>query len=350
MDWMIYGANGYTGELIAHEAKKRGANPVLAGRDATKIAKLATDLSLPSKVFFLDKPPDIAAALHGIGLVLNCAGPFSKTANPLMQACLIAKTHYLDITGEIDILEGARRFDTDAKSVGVVLCPGVGFDVTPTDCIALMLKTALPEAHELALGFEADSRMSPGTAKIAIEALGRSGKIRRNGRIVDLPIGHGCREINFGRGPKLAMPISWGDVATAFYTTGIPNITVFTPISPSLLALARLMNAFHFILRSRHVQAWLIEKVGKTVNGPDAAARDASPTWLWGEAKDPSGRSKEIRIASLNGYSFTVFSSLALVERLIANGFAPGCWTPARIMGADFILSVPGTTALELPR
>ena len=135
--------------MIAHEGKKRGANPVLAGTDATKIGKLATDLSLPSKVFSLDKPPDIAAALHGIGLVLNCAGPFSKTANPLMQACLIANAHYLDITGEIDILEGARRLDIDAKSAGVVLCPGVGFDVTPTDCIALMLKTALPEAHEL---------------------------------------------------------------------------------------------------------------------------------------------------------------------------------------------------------
>ena len=146
------------------------------------------------------------------------------------------------------------------------------------------------------------------------------------------------------------MPIPWGDVATAFYTTGIPNITVFTPISPSLLALARLMNACGFILRSRHVQTWLIERVEKTVKGPDAAARDASPTWLWGEAKDPSGRSKEIRIASLNGYSLTVLSSLALVERLTANGFAPGCWTPARIMGEDFILSVPGTTVLELPR
>jgi len=101
--------------------------------------------------------------------------------------------------------------------------PGVGFDVTPTDCIALMLKMALPEAHELALGFEADQRMSPGTAKTAIEALGKSGKIRRSGRIVDLPIGRGCREIDFGRGPKLAMPIPWGDVATAFYTTGIPQ-------------------------------------------------------------------------------------------------------------------------------
>jgi short subunit dehydrogenase-like uncharacterized protein len=109
LDWMIYGANGYTGELIAREAKKRGASPILAGRDAAKIAKLATDLSLPSKVFSLDKPPDIVAALEGIGLVLNCAGPFSKTANPLMQACLVAKTHYLDITGEIDVLEGAHH-------------------------------------------------------------------------------------------------------------------------------------------------------------------------------------------------------------------------------------------------
>src|SRR3984893_13184509 len=188
MDWMFYGANGYTGELIAREAKKRGANPVLAGRDATKIAKLATGLSLPSKVFSLDKPPDIAAALDGTGLVLNCAGPFSKTANPLMRACLMTKTHYLDITGEIDVLESAHRLDADAKSAGVVLCPGVGFDVTPTDCIALMLKTALPEAHELALGFDSDHRMSPDTAKTLVGALGRRGKIRRAGRIVDLAI------------------------------------------------------------------------------------------------------------------------------------------------------------------
>ncbi|MGA2312105.1 MAG: hypothetical protein ABSF87_07040 [Xanthobacteraceae bacterium] len=103
------------------------------------------------------------------------------------------------------------------------------------------------------------------------------------------------------------------------------------------------MNVFGFILRSPHVKTWLIERVEKTAKGPDAATRDASPTWLWGEA----GRSKEIRIVSLNGYSLTVFSSLAIVERLIANGFAPGCWTPATIMGEDFIFNLPGTTKLE---
>jgi short subunit dehydrogenase-like uncharacterized protein len=253
MEWMIYGANGYTGELIAREANERGAAPILAGRNAAKIAEMARELRLPSRVFALDRPLDVAAALHGVSLVLNCAGPFSKTADPLIRACLAAKVHYLDIADEIDVLEGAHRFDADAKSAGAVLCPGVCFDVAPTDCIALMLKTALPKAHELALGFEADQRMSRGAAKTLVEALGKSGKIRRGGRLIDLPIGRGCREIDFGRGLKLAMPIPWGDVASAFYTTGIPNITVFTPISSPRLAVARLMNAFGFVLRSPRV-------------------------------------------------------------------------------------------------
>lgn len=350
MDWMIYGANGYTGALIAREAKRRGAAPILAGRHAAKIAQIAGELGLPFRVFSLGVPLDIEAALCGVGLVLNCAGPFSKTADLLMQACLAAKAHYLDITGEIEVLERARRFDAAAKSAGVVLCPGVGFDVTPTDCIALMLKTALPEAHELALGFESDHQMSPGTAKTLVEGLGKSGKIRRGGRIVDLPIGRGCRDIDFGRGLKRAMPVPWGDVASAFYTTGIPNITVFTPISLPLLAIAWLMSAFGFILRSPRVQNWLIERIEKTVTGPDAATRDASRTWVWGEARDPRGQSKEIRIVGLNGYSLTLFSSLAIVESLIANGSSPGCWTPARIMGKDFILSLPGTSMLDARR
>ncbi len=212
-----------------------------------------------------------------------------------------------------------------------------------------MLKTALPEAQELALGFESDPRMSAGTAKTLVEALGKRGKIRRGGRIVDLPIGRGYREVDFGRGPKQAMPIPWGDVASAYYTTGIPNITVFTPISSPLLMIARLINAFGFILQSPRVQTWLVERIAKAVKGPNAAARDASPTWVWGEATDPSGRRQEIRIFSLNGYSLTVFSSLAIVEHLIANDFPSGCWTPAAIMGKDFILSLPGTSKLELP-
>ncbi len=154
MEWMIYGANGYTGDLIAREAKRQGTTPVLAGRSRAKIAALARELKLPSKIFRLEAPSETVEALRGVRLVLNCAGPFSKTADPLMRACIAARAHYLDITGEIDVLDGAHRFDADAKAAGVVLCPGAGFDVVLTDCIALMLKKALPEATELALGIE----------------------------------------------------------------------------------------------------------------------------------------------------------------------------------------------------
>ncbi|SFK40877.1 saccharopine dehydrogenase family protein [Methylocapsa palsarum] len=347
MQWMIYGANGYTGELIAREAKRRGAAPVLAGRNGVSIAALATELDLPSKVFSLDAPTDLAAALDGTGLVLNCAGPFSKTAVPLMRACLAARAHYLDITGEIEILEGAHRFDAEARAAGIILCPGVGFDVAPTDCVALMLKTALPDAHELALGFETAHKMSQGTAKTLIESLGKSGKVRRDGKIADLPIGQGFRQIDFGCGVRRAMPIPWGDVASAYYTTGVPNIMVYTPISPARLAIARLTNVFGFVIQRPRVQAWLAARIEHNVVGPDAAAREASPTWIWGEARTPGGQTREVRFQCSNGYTFTVFSALAIVERLLATEFPPGCWTPAAIMGQEFILSLPGTTKID---
>ena len=350
MHWMIYGANGYTGELIAREAKRQGKTPILAGRSAAKIIALARQLNLPSTVFRIEVPSEIVAALRGVRLVLNCAGPFSKTADPLMRACLAAKARYLDIAGEIDVLEGAHRLDAGANAAGVVLCPGAGFDVVPTDCISLMLKKALPEATELALGFEFSGRqMSAGTAKTLVEGLGKSGKIRRAGRIVDCPLGRGLRRIDFGRGAKLAMPIPWGDVASAFYTTGVPDITVFTPISPLSLAIARLTNGLGPVLRSPRLQSWLVKKIEKDVRGPDVSTRKASQAWVWGEARDINGRSQAIRIVTPNGYSLTVFSSLALAQHLMSNACPPGCWTPAGLLGENFILSLPGTSKLDLP-
>jgi short subunit dehydrogenase-like uncharacterized protein len=351
MDWMIYGANGYTGELIAREAKRQGKSPIVAGRSAAKIDALARALSLPSKVFHLKTQSSLEDALRGVGLVLNCAGPFSKTAESMMRACIAASAHYLDITGEIDVLEGAHRFDAQARAAGVVLCPGCGFDVVPTDCIALMLKKALPEASELALGFEVSSRqMSAGTAKTMVEGLGKSVKIRRTGRIVDFPLGRALRRIDFGRGEKLAMPIPWGDVASAYYTTRIPNIMVFTPASFLTAALARVSDALAPVLRSLRLQSWLIKRIETHAKGPDAATRQVTPSWVWGEAKDAQGRSRVIRIKTLNGYSLTVFSALAIADHLLTNVCPPGCWTPAVLMGENFILRLPGTSMLTSPQ
>jgi short subunit dehydrogenase-like uncharacterized protein len=350
MAWMLYGANGYTGALIAREAKDRGKAPILAGRNAAEIAALGDELQLPARVFSLESPAAIEADLRDVSLLLNCAGPFSQTALALMRACIAARVHYLDITGEIAVFESAHRLDADAKAAGVILCPGVGFDVVPTDCAALMLKRALPEAAELWLGFEMTGRkMAKGTAKTFIEALGKSGMVRRGGRLVEFPISRGARRIDFGRGERLAMPVPWGDVSTAYYTTRIPNITVYTPISPVSAAFARLNGVFAPLLRSAPVQKWLTAWAGKNVKGPEASAREANKCWVWGEARDAQGQRKTVRITTLEGYSLTVVAALAVAEHLLAHEVQAGFWTPAALMGADFILTLPGTSMLTSP-
>jgi short subunit dehydrogenase-like uncharacterized protein len=199
-DWMIYGANGYSGELIAREAAAQGLRPILAGRNADSIVALAADLSLAHRVFPIDAPD-----FSGISLVLNCAGPFSATAAPAMAAAIAAGVHYLDITGEIDVFEHARSLDAAARTANVVLCPGVGFDVIPTDCLALALKQALPDATSLALGFESRSLKSPGTAKTTVEGIGIGTRIRRDGKLRTEPLGIRARRIDFGKGKRLGV-------------------------------------------------------------------------------------------------------------------------------------------------
>ena len=342
-NWMIYGANGYTGELIAREAVVRGLRPILAGRRAAAVAALAVELGLPHRVFSAEAP-DLAE----VGLVLSCAGPFSATAAPLMRACLRAGAHYLDITGEIDVFEYAQTLSAAARAAGVVFCPGVGFDVIPTDCVALALVEALPDATHLALGFETLGSMSPGTAKTTVEGLAGGGKIRRDGRIVTEPMGWRTRLIDFGQGPRTAMAFPWGDVSTAYYTTGIKNIEVFLAAPPALLWGARLGNLLTPLLSLAAVQTALKKRAGAR-SGPSAQARAASPTYVWGEARNAAGAIRTGRIRTANGYDVTVHGALAVVKILLArNNGEGGTLTPARLCGVDLITGLAGSGPLDI--
>jgi short subunit dehydrogenase-like uncharacterized protein len=216
-----------TMQLVAVEATRRDLNPVLAGRRAGPIERLATELNLPARVFDLGDAAAAAAALAGTAIVANCAGPFAATSAPMIDACLISRTHYLDITGEIGVFVAAQRRHAEAQAAGIVICPGVGFDVIPTDCIAAVLKEALSDATHLVLAFDAGGRMSPGTARTLVESfrLGHSsGRVRRNGMIEEVPLAHYWRRIDFAGGSAMAIAIPWGDLATAGFSTGIPNI------------------------------------------------------------------------------------------------------------------------------
>lgn len=348
MKWMIYGANGYTGELIAREACRRGMKPVLAGRSKTAVTAIATELSLECRCFGLDDSAAMAQGLEGIDLVLHCAGPFSATARPMIEACLSAQIHYLDITGEIAVFEYAQSQQERARLANCVLCPGVGFDVIPTDCVAAALREALPDATHLALGFDTRSGFSPGTAKTSVEALAQGGKVRRDGRIVAVPLAYGVRRIDFGDGEKLAMTIPWGDVSTAWHTTGIPNIEVYVPASPRMISSARLANSMRWLLGRPLVQRRLKQRIGNKLRGPNLEQRDQLPTFVWGEVRNDAGAVRTARIKTANGYSLTVSGSLAVVEHLSQTTPAGGTYTPSRLLGAHLIKRLPGSGELHL--
>ncbi len=342
-EWLIYGAYGYTGELIAREAAARGLRPILAGRDTARVARLAEELGLPHRAFALGAP-----ALDGIGLVLNCAGPFSATAAPMIKACLAAGAHYLDITGEIEVFELAQSLGDQARAAGVILCPGVGFDVIPTDCVARALSEALPDATHLTLGFQTKAALSPGTSKTTVEGLAKGGRARRDGKIVRTAMGFNTRVIDFGQGPEVAMAFPWGDVSTAFHTTGIPNIDVFLAVPPALRWAARLGNVLGPLLGLGFVQTALKRQAGAVV-GPDAAARAAAPSFVWGEARNDAGVVRTARIRTANGYDVTVHGSLAVVAHVLGqNSTEGGCFTPARLCGVDLVTRLPGSGALSV--
>lgn len=346
--WLIYGAYGYSGELIAREAVHQGLKPILAGRSEAKLAPLAAELGLEHRAFALNDPAALARELEGVDLVLNCAGPFSATAPAMIEACLTVGAHYLDITGEIDIFEHAFTQHWRANEAGVVLCPGVGFDVIPTDCVAAHLAEALPDATHLALGFDSRSGFSPGTAKTSVEGLAAGGKVRKGGGIATVPLAFGVRRIDFGDGEKPAMTIPWGDVATAWYTTGIPDIEVYIPGSPSLIKQAKRLNWLRPLLTLRLVQAFLKARIEKKVKGPDAATREASPTYVWGEAVNAEGDKRVARIKTANGYTVTLYGSLEVVKYLLTHNPEGGAYTPSKLVDKDLVKRLPGSGELRL--
>lgn len=341
-DYLIYGANGYTGALIARLAAARGQRPVLAGRNGGEVAALAAELGLEHRAFGLDDAAALDAGLAGVKLVLHCAGPFARTYRPMAEACLRAGAHYLDVTGEIAVFEGLARWGERAEARGVMLMPGVGFDVVPSDCLAAHLKRRLPTATRLVLAFQPLGRVSRGTATTMAENLHRGGAVRREGRIVPVPACYRTRAIDLGRGPAVCMTIPWGDVSTAWYTTGIPNIEVYMAAPWRVRMMARLARPVAGLLATGVVQRWLKRRIAAQPAGPSDEERARGRSLLWGEARDGRGARAVARLHGPEGYTLTAHAALAVVEAVRGGAARPGFRTPGGLFGPDFVLGVAG--------
>ena len=346
---MIYGANGYTGRLIAREAVQRGIQPMLAGRNRDDVTALADELGLLRRVFELSKADEISRNLDGIDVVLHCAGPFSKTAEPMLEACLAHKVHYLDITGEIDVFALGHRADARARHEGIVVLPGSGFDVVPTDCVAAMLKRRLPDATSLVLAFEAGGGPSPGTAKTSVEGMAKGGRARINGELVDVPLAWKSREFIRDGKARSAMTIPWGDVYTAFVSTGIPNVETYMVVPPKTIKRLTWMRHLQPLLKMEFVQNFMKQRVERSTPGPSLQRRHDSGSYVWGEARNAAGKEARLALAAPNGYDLTVTASLGIARRLLEQAQLPegGYYTPSQLMGADYVTTLPGVRLIE---
>lgn len=346
---LLYGSYGYTGRLIACHAVESGLSPVLAGRDADAVRKQAAELGLEARPVGLDDPAGLDRALQGMDVVVHCAGPFARTSRPMADACLRTGTHYLDITGELGVFEALAARDAQAKGVGVMLLPGVGFDVVPSDCLAAHLKRRLPTATRLALAFEGlGGGVSRGTATTAVENLGSGGAVRRNGRIVPVPAAWMTREVDFGSGPKTVTTIPWGDVSTAYHSTGIPDVEVYTRIPRPMRRMMRASRYLGWLLGSGPVQGVLKRAVDRRPAGPDEESRRRGESRLWGEVEDDRGGRAVSRLRTPEGYTLTALTAVAAARRVLAGDVEPGFRTPSLAWGPDFVLEIPGVTRADL--
>ncbi|MEO7325952.1 MAG: hypothetical protein ABIW82_14100, partial [Dokdonella sp.] len=264
-------------------------------------------------------------------------------AAPLLEVCLERRVHYLDITGEIDVFALCHHAQSRAKRQGVVVAPGVGFDVVPTDCTAAMLKQRLPDATELVLAFEAGGGASPGTAKTSVEGLAKGGRARIAGKLVDVPLAWKTRTFERDGLQRTAMTIPWGDVYTAFVSTGIPNVETYMAVPPQTISRMRWLRHLRPLLGFAPLQRLLKSRAG-AVPGPDAQRRETTHCTIWGEARNAEGAQVRLKLTTPNGYALTVQSALGIAQHVLAAKPAGDYYTPSQLMGADYVLSLAGVT------
>jgi len=341
---ILYGSYGYTGKLIAKECKAKNLNVILAGRNKDSLETQSKETRYPYEVVDINNSPDLKNLLKKGAVVIHCGGPFQYTAKTMADACLETKTHYTDITGEHQVFELLAGYDKNGKEAGITIMPGTGFDVVPSDCLALHLKNRLPSATHLQLAFTmSKGGLSRGTSKTMTEGLGNGSLIRKDGKLTPINLGEKVLEVDFGSFKAPTLNIPWGDISTAWRSTGIPNIEVYTGATASMIRNAKMSKYFNWLLRQRWVKNYMLKKIDQKPAGPSEEKRNTGRSFLWGKVWAPSGKAVESRLETVSGYTLTAKTAVLIAEKILSGNFKAGYQTPAMAYGADLIMEIGQT-------
>lgn len=347
--FLLYGSYGYTGELIADLAVKNGLRPLLAGRDEARLKMQAQQYGLEYRTFDLNNTTALDSALSETEAVLHCAGPFVHTFRQMAEACLRTRKHYVDISGEIEGFEALAKLDDEAKAAGIMLLPGAGFDVVPTDCLSAHLKQRLPSATHLRLFIRGvGAGFSRGTAKSAIENMHRQGRARQNGKIVTVPAAWKVMKWDFGRGPVDTITVGWGDVSTAYYSTGIPNIETYMAFPRRIINAMYALRLFGPLFYNRLMKNILKSAINTLLPpGPSAQRREKGLAIMIGEVTDSTGGQAVSKIQTREGYTFTAQATVEIMKRILSSDWKMGFQTPSLVYGPDLVLQFNGVRRID---
>ncbi len=344
---VVYGSYGYTGLLIVDECLRQGIDVALAGRNESKLEAQSEKTGYPYYVIEIGEKEKLRNLLATATLVIHCGGPFLFTAKYMFQACLETKTHYTDITGEIGVFELLASYNRQALQAGIMVLPGTGFDVVPSDCLALHLKNRLPNATHLELAFAmAGGGSSRGTAKTAVLGLGEGSRVRQDGKIIKVPLHKGIKEVDFGKFKSMAARIPWGDVSTAYHSTKIPNIEVYMGVNKKVTLLIRSTRFINWLLKLGWLKGILLKKIDRT-DGPHKDKRSISRSYLTGRAWH-NNEAVVSQLETPNGYTLTAATSVFIANKILNGDFKPGFQTPSSAYGADLILEFDGVKRIDL--
>lgn len=342
MSFLLYGANGYIGTLIARECVRQNKRPVLAGRNEKQIRTLAEELGLEYCIADLGDTAALHRALDGMAVVLHCAGPYVHTSRPMADACMNTGTHYFDLTGEIPVMQELYSRSAEAERAGIMLLPGAGFDIVPTDCVAAMLKRLMPDAQYLYLAVDGVGRLSHGTMNTVIESMNLGGLVRRDGVLHTVPTGWKTRQFEFGADRRTGITMPLGDVLTAYISTGVPHIETYV-ILP--LPARMMLKAGRFadpLLRSSFVHTLLRRLAALLPTGPDETERATTPSRIYGEARTADNQRVSLVLHAPNVYTFTARLAVAAAQHVLDGMYKPGFQTPSLVFGAEFVLEIEG--------
>ncbi|MBD3195634.1 MAG: NAD(P)H-binding protein [Candidatus Lokiarchaeota archaeon] len=347
INWILYGAYGYTGRLIAKESIKAGLKPVLAGRNPNKLIPLAKKKNLEYRVFSLKNRKEIIENIKDFDIIFNAAGPFEITSLPIVKSCLKTSTNYLDITGEIGVFEQNFSFHNEALEKEIVIVSGVGFDVVPSDCLAKYVSGRIEKPKELEIGIAGMSGFSGGTLKTMLRNLPHGTAMRRNGKIITAPLGRPQKEIQFIDKKRNCYALSWGDISTAYRSTKISNINVYMALPKAIKYITGpteplVRKIFELDAVQNITQSW----ISNNIKGPNKKVRQKSSSYLWAKVQNDNGESYQAWLKTIEAYRLTAVSAVKCVKKVSRNNLK-GVLTPSNAFGEDFILDFPDTMRLD---